>query len=96
MPINKSQFIATIRATKIRNEDGKQMLIALAEMMDDDRIVRKALSSAERMAKRCGIGELTARKYLLKLREANLIKIVKRKRLSWYQLANEETISKLI
>ncbi len=93
----RSAYIATARAvTKLKNEDGKQMLIAVAEMADEGGFVARANASAEKMAKRCGINEQTARKYLKNLRDENLIIVQHRKRKSYYKLADEEKLSKLI
>jgi hypothetical protein len=96
MSFNKSQYIATIRATKIRNENGKQMLVALAEMADSEGRVKRILASSERMGKRCGINPQTAQKYLQRLKAKGLISIIRFQRRSWIKLAAEDNLSTLI
>lgn len=96
MSFNKSQYTATIRATKLRNEDGKQLLVALTEMADDHGRVKRVLASSARMAKRCGINSQTALKYIRRLRDKKLIKVIQFQRRSWFELASEEAVSKFI
>lgn len=96
MSFNKSQYTSTIRATKLRSEDGKQLLVALTEMADDHGRVKRVLASSARMAKRCGINPQTALKYIRRLRDKKLIEVIQFQRRSWFELASEEAVSKFI
>lgn len=93
----RSQYIATVRAAKkLDNAEGKQMLVALAEMADESGKVRRVLATAKIMAARCGINEQTSRRYLVALRDKKLISITHVRRKSFIQLADEDKVSALI
>jgi len=95
-PFNRTGYIATLRATKIREEDGLSIMIYLAEKCADDRTLRKRTFTAEKISQATGISRITAVRRIRKLKTNRLLLNAKMKRVSHYQLPAEMELQRFV
>lgn len=93
-PFNRAGYIATLRATKIKESDGLSILIFLAEKCADDLSLKKREFTAEVVGRNLGIKRITAIRRMRKLKTQGLLKSAPRRRVSHFQLPTETELQK--
>lgn len=91
---NRARYIATLRATKIKETDGLSILVYLAERCNDDRRLRVRSYKAEVIARAVGISKIHALRRIRSLKAKHALKVIFPSRTAHYQLPTETELQK--
>lgn len=91
---NRVGYIATLRATKISEEQGLSILVFLAERCNAERRLRKRLYTAKAIGRAVGIAKIKAMRRLRHLRDSRALGVVFLNRTAHYQLPTETELQR--
>ena len=95
-PFNRKGYIATIRSTKLKEEEGRSILTYLAEVCDDNRMLQKRKYTAKHLSKILGVHRLTVLRRMRRIQAKGLLEEATSKRRSHWQLVSEDKLQKFI